>query len=194
VGRPLSVGLRSLFWLYWRRISSPTVYVSITPTVYSLYVLLLFQRCPFACNFGNVLPWLEDTKKWKARFRTSLVGIVRNWVHSGRKVVCDKRTYTGLVWVNKEVFQCSRRLVFIFCPENHVCNGCISSLDNVVTIVLCHCAVTYIDVIQMVKAIAASSKASMGNLRPAWTFDIVRNRIFVTQVRAQCRVKTKIQW
>jgi len=36
------------------------------------------------------------------------------------------------------------------------------------------------------------SKAGLGNLRPAWTFDTARIRIFVTQVRVQHRVKTKL--
>jgi len=31
----------------------------------------------------------------------------------------------------------------------------------------------------------------MGNLRPAWTFDMTRIRIFVTQFRVQDHVKTK---
>jgi len=32
----------------------------------------------------------------------------------------------------------------------------------------------------------------VGNLRPAWTFDMAHIRIFVTQVRVQHRVKTKL--
>jgi len=35
-------------------------------------------------------------------------------------------------------------------------------------------------------------KSGVGNLRPAWTFDMARIRNFVTHVRVQNRVKTKL--
>jgi len=35
-------------------------------------------------------------------------------------------------------------------------------------------------------------KAGVGNLRPAWTFDLVRIRFFLTRVRAQHGVKTRL--
>jgi len=40
--------------------------------------------------------------------------------------------------------------------------------------------------------IATHSSAGVGNLRPAWTFDMARMKIFVTLVRVQRRVKTKL--
>jgi len=43
-----------------------------------------------------------------------------------------------------------------------------------------------------IKVEADSTTARVGNLRPAWTFDMTLIRIFVTQVRAQHRVTTKI--
>jgi len=35
--------------------------------------------------------------------------------------------------------------------------------------------------------------SGVGNLRPAWTFNMTRNRIFVTQIRTEQRVKTELQ-
>jgi len=36
------------------------------------------------------------------------------------------------------------------------------------------------------------SQPGVGNLRPAWSFDMARIKIFVTQFKVQDRIKTKL--
>ena len=42
------------------------------------------------------------------------------------------------------------------------------------------------------KALAARNLRFAGQMRPAWTFDVARIRIFITQFRVQDRVKMKL--